>query len=163
MCRTSSTNTSLGQCSKNSVQRRGAPSKSTHWDSCFSLKFLRYELGKDVFIAPYDWRLVGDAHAKRQNGVGGYYQQLQMLIESAVKAWALSFRSLWLLQILRTSCLSNRGFNDGIILQPRGKRPTSSGALPLLGFLGAMAMVAVDAQSADATKWKESLFKNYKN
>lgn len=47
---------------------------------------LRYKLGKDVFIAPYDWRLAGDAHSKRQNGVGGYYPELQLLIEEAVKA-----------------------------------------------------------------------------
>ena len=46
----------------------------------------RYKLGKDVFIAPYDWRLAGDAHSKRQNGVGGYYPQLQLLIEETVKA-----------------------------------------------------------------------------
>lgn len=45
-----------------------------------------YKLGKDVFIAPYDWRLAGDAHSKRQNGVGGYYPQLQLLIEETVKA-----------------------------------------------------------------------------
>lgn len=45
-----------------------------------------YKLGKDVFIAPYDWRLAGDAHSKRQNGVGGYYPELQLLIEEAVKA-----------------------------------------------------------------------------
>ena len=48
----------------------------------------RYKLGKDVFIAPYDWRLAGDAHSKRQNGVGGYYSQLQLLIEEAVQAGA---------------------------------------------------------------------------
>eukprot|EP00438_Fugacium_kawagutii_P017967 Skav216375 [mRNA] locus=scaffold3826:12393:14801:+ [translate_table: standard] len=50
------------------------------------LRALGYKLGKDVFIAPYDWRLAGDAHAKRQNGVGGYYSELQLLIEDAVKA-----------------------------------------------------------------------------
>ena len=46
----------------------------------------RYALGKDVFLAPYDWRLAGDAHAQRKNGVGGYYQQLQQLIEETVEA-----------------------------------------------------------------------------
>eukprot|EP00490_Sorites_sp_Unknown_P012511 CAMPEP_0114696282 /NCGR_PEP_ID=MMETSP0191-20121206/72374_1 /TAXON_ID=126664 /ORGANISM="Sorites sp." /LENGTH=412 /DNA_ID=CAMNT_0001993713 /DNA_START=45 /DNA_END=1283 /DNA_ORIENTATION=+ len=50
-----------------------------------------YELGKDVFIAPYDWRLAGDAHSKRKNGVGGYYPELQLLIEEAVKATTLYF------------------------------------------------------------------------
>ncbi|CAJ1404798.1 unnamed protein product [Effrenium voratum] len=45
-----------------------------------------YALGKDVFLAPYDWRLAGDAHAQRKNGVGGYYQQLQQLIEEIVEA-----------------------------------------------------------------------------
>ena len=47
---------------------------------------LRYELGKDVFIAPYDWRLAGDGHEQRRNGVGGYYPHLQALIEQAVQA-----------------------------------------------------------------------------
>ena len=38
-----------------------------------------------MFLAPYDWRLAGDAHANPANGVGGYYQQLQELIENAVQ------------------------------------------------------------------------------
>ena len=46
----------------------------------------RYELGKDFLLAPYDWRLAGDAHGKRANGVGGYYEQLKLLIENAVQA-----------------------------------------------------------------------------
>jgi len=41
-------------------------------------------LGKNIFLAPYDWRLAGDAHAHPTNGVGGFYSQLQQLIEKAV-------------------------------------------------------------------------------
>lgn len=47
---------------------------------------LKYELGRDLFLAPYDWRLAGDAHAKPSHGVGGFYPQLQSLIEKAVLA-----------------------------------------------------------------------------
>eukprot|EP00933_Yihiella_yeosuensis_P037606 TRINITY_DN31596_c0_g2_i1.p1 TRINITY_DN31596_c0_g2~~TRINITY_DN31596_c0_g2_i1.p1 ORF type:complete len:432 (+),score=75.97 TRINITY_DN31596_c0_g2_i1:62-1357(+) len=46
---------------------------------------LGYELGSDLLIAPYDWRLAGDAHSNRQNGVGGFYAQLQSLLEQAVR------------------------------------------------------------------------------
>lgn len=47
---------------------------------------LNYELDKDLFLAPYDWRLAGDAHTKEKNGVGGYYAQLQTTIEESVKS-----------------------------------------------------------------------------
>lgn len=46
---------------------------------------LGYSLGDDLFLAPYDWRLAGDAHSRRTNGVGGFYPQLQTLIEKAVQ------------------------------------------------------------------------------
>jgi lysophospholipase-3 len=44
-----------------------------------------YTLGVDLFIAPYDWRLAGDSHARATNGVGGFYKQLQTLIEQSVQ------------------------------------------------------------------------------
>jgi len=44
-----------------------------------------YEVGKTLFGAPYDWRLAGDGHARLAAGVGGYYVQLQRLIERAVQ------------------------------------------------------------------------------
>eukprot|EP00931_Biecheleriopsis_adriatica_P047269 TRINITY_DN27223_c0_g1_i3.p1 TRINITY_DN27223_c0_g1~~TRINITY_DN27223_c0_g1_i3.p1 ORF type:complete len:355 (+),score=56.96 TRINITY_DN27223_c0_g1_i3:38-1102(+) len=45
---------------------------------------LSYELGRDMFVAPYDWRLAGDAHSHVTNGVGGLYGQLKQLVEEAV-------------------------------------------------------------------------------
>lgn len=47
---------------------------------------LGYEAGRDLFLAPYDWRLAGDAHAKRRSsdGVGGFYAELQEMIEQGV-------------------------------------------------------------------------------
>ena len=45
----------------------------------------RYALGENVFVAPYDWRLAGDSHAKPTNGVGGFYEELKKLIEDAVQ------------------------------------------------------------------------------
>lgn len=49
-------------------------------------KAMGYELGRDVFIAPYDWRLAGDAHASSApSGVGGFYAQLQKLLEDQVQ------------------------------------------------------------------------------
>jgi len=44
-----------------------------------------YEVGKDLFGVPYDWRLTGDAHSERANGVGGLYPQLKALIEKSVQ------------------------------------------------------------------------------
>eukprot|EP00747_Dinoflagellata_sp_TGD_P195105 gnl/TRDRNA2_/TRDRNA2_63283_c0_seq1.p1 gnl/TRDRNA2_/TRDRNA2_63283_c0~~gnl/TRDRNA2_/TRDRNA2_63283_c0_seq1.p1 ORF type:complete len:446 (-),score=67.18 gnl/TRDRNA2_/TRDRNA2_63283_c0_seq1:35-1336(-) len=44
-----------------------------------------YTVNTDLFGAPYDWRLAGDAHARVTNGVGGFYIQLKALVESAVK------------------------------------------------------------------------------
>eukprot|EP00928_Gymnodinium_smaydae_P011850 TRINITY_DN14335_c0_g1_i1.p1 TRINITY_DN14335_c0_g1~~TRINITY_DN14335_c0_g1_i1.p1 ORF type:complete len:448 (+),score=71.88 TRINITY_DN14335_c0_g1_i1:38-1345(+) len=46
---------------------------------------LGYQVGKNLHGAPYDWRLAGDAHARRTNGVGGLYAQLQGLIEETVR------------------------------------------------------------------------------
>ncbi|CAE7679204.1 LCAT1 [Symbiodinium sp. CCMP2456] len=74
----------------------GTATGKSHKDMLYNYQFgtmlhhlqqqLGYELGTDVFIAPYDWRLAGDAHSKPANGVGGYYQQLQGLIEKTVQA-----------------------------------------------------------------------------
>ncbi|CAE7548931.1 Lcat [Symbiodinium sp. CCMP2592] len=74
----------------------GTANGKTHKDILYSYQFdtmlhhlqqnLGYELGTDVFLAPYDWRLAGDAHSKPANGVGGYYRQLQGLIERTVQA-----------------------------------------------------------------------------
>mmetsp|Transcript_54691 Transcript_54691/g.97575 ORF Transcript_54691/g.97575 Transcript_54691/m.97575 type:complete len:424 (+) Transcript_54691:47-1318(+) len=50
---------------------------------------LGYELGRDLFIAPYDWRLAGDAHAHASNGVGGFYSQLKELLETSVSSSGL--------------------------------------------------------------------------
>eukprot|EP00747_Dinoflagellata_sp_TGD_P102577 gnl/TRDRNA2_/TRDRNA2_168714_c0_seq1.p1 gnl/TRDRNA2_/TRDRNA2_168714_c0~~gnl/TRDRNA2_/TRDRNA2_168714_c0_seq1.p1 ORF type:complete len:344 (-),score=32.61 gnl/TRDRNA2_/TRDRNA2_168714_c0_seq1:271-1302(-) len=43
-----------------------------------------HSVGKDLFGAPYDWRLSGDAHAERKNSVGGLYHDLKTLIEQAM-------------------------------------------------------------------------------
>lgn len=48
-------------------------------------KTLDYKLGTDLFIAPYDWRLTGGSHARATNGVGGFYEELKLLIETSVK------------------------------------------------------------------------------
>lgn len=47
---------------------------------------LGYQEGRNLHGAPYDWRLAGDAHSVRKNGVGGFYTQLQQLIEQTVAA-----------------------------------------------------------------------------
>jgi len=75
------------------VRARGFPDDREH-DFLYKLEFetmldhlkadLGYELGKNIFLAPYDWRLAGDAHAHPTNGVVGFYSQLQQLIEKAV-------------------------------------------------------------------------------
>lgn len=49
-----------------------------------SLRRDGYEVGKDLYGAPYDWRLAGDAHLKAQNGVGGFYPNITKLIEKTV-------------------------------------------------------------------------------
>ncbi|CAK9076008.1 unnamed protein product [Durusdinium trenchii] len=74
----------------------GTSEREKTWDVLYEYQFRSmlktlhaakgYELGKDVFIAPYDWRLAGDGHEQRRNGVGGYYPHLQALIEQAVQA-----------------------------------------------------------------------------
>jgi lysophospholipase-3 len=44
-----------------------------------------YKIGENLFLAPYDWRLAGDSHARSSNGVGGFYKSLKQLIEQEVQ------------------------------------------------------------------------------
>jgi len=53
-------------------------------DMISSLTNAGFEIGHDLFGVPYDWRLTGDAHSKRVNGIGGLYPELQALIEKSV-------------------------------------------------------------------------------
>jgi len=49
------------------------------------LRTLGYVLGQNLYRAPYDWRLAGDAHERQSHGVGGFYEQLKGQLEEAVQ------------------------------------------------------------------------------
>lgn len=64
----------------------GVEATSEFSDMIQHMEKIGYKVGVNLHGAPYDWRLAGDAHSHRANGVGGFYADLKQLIEQTVQS-----------------------------------------------------------------------------